>query len=65
MDVTWKALKEVEERMKRFESNRLRKIVKIKWERHIAEEKVRKRSGQASVIKKMNIKRGHTWSMCC
>ena len=36
---TWKGLKEVETKVRVFESNCLRKIMNIKWYDHITEEK--------------------------
>ena len=56
---TWKGLKEVETKIRVFESNCLRKIMDIKWYEHVTEEEVRRRSGQKSVIEKMRIRR---WS---
>ena len=47
---TWKGLKEIENRLRVFESNCLRKIMNIKWYEHVSEEEVRVRSGQRSVI---------------
>ena len=55
---TWKGLKEVENRLRRFESNCLRKIMGIKWYDHVTEDEVRRRSGQPSVIQKMKT---HRW----
>ena len=64
---TWKGLKEVEERLRRFESNCLRKIMKIRWYDHISEEELRLRSGQESVVKKLGRNRwrylGHVLRM--
>ena len=55
---TWKGLKEVETKIRVFESNCLRKIMDIKWYEHVTEEEVRRRSGQRSVIDKL---RTHRW----
>jgi hypothetical protein len=55
---TWKGLKEIETKFRRFESNCLRKIMKIKWYEHVSEEEVRRRSGQQSVVEKI---RYHRW----
>ena len=64
---TWKGLKEVENRLRVFESNCLRKILKIQWYEHISEEEVRRRSGQKSVILEMGLRRwryyGHALRM--
>ena len=47
---SWKGLKEVENRVRRFESGCLRKICKIRWTDHVSEEELRRRTGQPSVI---------------
>ena len=39
-DETWEGLKDVENILRVFERNRLRKIMNIKWYEHIAEEEV-------------------------
>ena len=38
---TWKGLKKVENRLRVFESNCLRKILNIKWYEHVSEKEVR------------------------
>ena len=55
---SWKGLRDIELRVRRFESNCLRKIMNIRWFEHISEEQVRERSGQRSVIEKI---RYHRW----
>ena len=64
---TWKGLKEVEDRMRRFESNCLRRIMKIQWYDHVSEEELRRRTGQQSVVDKIKIARwkwyGHALQM--
>ena len=55
---SWKGLRDIEMRMRRFESNGLRKIVNIWWFEHLSEEQVRVRSGQKSVVKNI---RYHRW----
>ena len=64
---TWKGLKEIENRLRVFESNCLRKIMNIKWYEHVSEEEVRVRSGQQSVIQKLRTQRwryyGHVLRM--
>ena len=64
---TWKGLKEIENRLRIFESNCLRRIMNIKWYEHITEEEVRRRSGQPSVVQKLRHQRwryyGHVLRM--
>ena len=64
---TWTSLREVEEKMRRFESNCLRKIMKVRWYQHVSEEEIRGRSGQPSIIGKMKTRRwlyfGHVLRM--
>ena len=55
---SWKQLKEVETRLRRFESNCLRKILRINWMDHVSEEELREVSGQESIIMKI---RRHRW----
>ena len=55
---SWKGLRDVELRVRRFESNCLRKIMNIQWFEHVSEEQVREWSGQKSVIEKI---RYHRW----
>ena len=64
---SWKGLRDVELRVRRFESNCLRKIMNIRWFEHISEEQVRERSGQKSVTEKIRYNRwrwyGHVLRM--
>ena len=64
---SWKGLKEVEERVRRFESSCLRRILRIQWFDYVSEEELRLRSGQQSVIEKIRVARwkwyGHTIRM--
>ena len=64
---SWKGLQEIEERVRRFESNCLRKILKIRWYDHVSEEELRRRTGQQSVVEKIKIARwkwyGHVLRM--
>ena len=64
---SWKGLQEIEERMRTFESNCLRKIMKIRWYEHVSEEELRLRTNQQSVIEKIKITRwkwyGHVLRM--
>ena len=55
--VAWKGLKEVETKLRVFESNCLRKVMSIKWFEHVTEEEVRKRNGQQSVIQTLKTER--------
>ena len=43
---TWKGLREVEERVRRFESGCLRKILKIRWYDMVSEDELRQRTEQ-------------------
>ena len=47
---SWKGLKEVENRVRRFESGCLRKILNIRWSDHVSEDDLRRRTGQPSEI---------------
>ena len=64
---SWKGLKEIEDRIRRFESGCLRKILKIRWFDMVSEEELRRRTGQQSVIEKLRISRwrwyGHVLRM--
>ena len=64
---SWKGLKESEERVRRFESNCLRRILKIRWYDHVSEEELRRRTGQQSVVEKIKLARwkwyGHVLRM--
>ena len=64
---SWKGLRDIELRVRRFESNCLRKIMNIRWFDHISEQEVRARSGQGSVIEKIRYQRwrwyGHVLRM--
>ena len=46
----WKGFREVEDRVRRFESGCLREIMKIRWYDMVSEEELRARTGQKSVI---------------
>ena len=63
-----KGLKEIEDRVRRFESNCLRKILKIQWLDHVSEDELRRITGQQDVIEKILISRwkwyGHVVRMC-
>ena len=50
---SWKGLREVEDRLRRFESGCLRKIMKIRWFDMVSEEELRARTGQKSVIERL------------
>ena len=54
---SWKGLKEIEERVRRFESNCLSRILKVRWFDLVSEEELRRRTGQQSVIEKIKIAR--------
>ena len=62
-----KVLREIEERVKRFESVCLRTIMKIRGYDIVSEEELRHRSGQQNVIEKLKINRrrwyGHVQRM--
>ena len=64
---SWKGLKEVEERVRRFESGCLRKIMKIRWFDRVSEEELRRRTGQQTITEKLRITRwrwyGHVLRM--
>ena len=64
---TWKGLKDVENSLRVFESNCLRKIIDIRWYEHITEEEVRTRSGQQNIVQRMRLQRwryyGHALRM--
>ena len=47
---SWKGLKEIENRVRRFESTCLRKIMDIQWFDHVSEDELRIMTGQKSVI---------------
>ena len=52
---SWKSLKEMEERERRFESGCPRKIMKIRWFELVSQEKLRRRTGQSSIIEKSRV----------
>ena len=64
---SWKGLREIEERVRRFESGCLRKIMKIRWFDMVSEEELRRRTGQQTVTEKLKISRwrwyGHVLRM--
>ena len=47
---SWKGLKEVENRVRRFESGCMRKMLNIRWSDYVSEDDLRRRTGQPSVI---------------
>ena len=57
---SWKGLKEIEERFRRFESGCLRKIMKVRWYEHKSEVEIRHRSGQRSIIERIKESRWKT-----
>ena len=57
---SWKGLKEIEERIRRFESGCLQKIMNVQGYKHVSEEEIRRKSGQRSVIEKIKQNRGMT-----
>ena len=59
---SWKGLKEVVDRMRSFESNCLRRIMKIKWYDGDSEEELRRRTSQQSVVEKIKIARWKWYS---
>ena len=62
-----KGLKEIEENVKRFGSECLRKIMKIIWFEMVSEEELRRRTGQPSISGKLRVNRwrwyGHVLRM--
>ena len=50
---SWKGLKDIEERIRRFESGCLGKIMDVRWFEHVSELEIRRRSGQRSVIERI------------
>ena len=54
---SWKGLKEIEERVRIFESGCLRRILNVRWYEHVSEIEIRCRSGQRSIIER--IKENH------
>ena len=64
---SWKGLREIEERVRRFESVCLRKIMKIRWFDMVSEEELRRRTGQQTITEKLRINRwrwyGHVLRM--
>ena len=64
---SWKGLREIEERVRRFESGCLRKILKIRWFDMVSEEELRRRTGQQTITEKLKISRwrwyGHVLRM--
>ena len=54
---TWKGLKEIENKLRVFASNCLRKIINLLWYEHVTEEEVRRRNGQQSVIQRWKTQR--------
>ena len=64
---SWKGLKEIENRVRRFESGCLRKIMNIRWFDHVSEVELRRRTGQRSVVELIKSRRwrwyGHVLRM--
>ena len=64
---SWKGLKEIEERVRRFESGCLRKIMKIRWFDMVSKEELRRRTGQQTIVEKLRVNRwrwyGHVLRM--
>ena len=64
---SWKGLKEIENRVRRFESGCLRTIMKIRWYDHVSEVELRNRTGQRSVVEVIKMRRwrwyGHVLRM--
>lgn len=64
---SWKGLREIEERVRRFESGCLRKIMKIRWFDMVSEQELRRRTGQQTITEKLRINRwrwyGHVLRM--
>ena len=64
---SWKGLIEIEERVRRFESGCLRKILHVRWFDHVSEDEIRRRSGKRSVIERIKENRwkwyGHVLRM--
>ena len=64
---SWKGLGEIEERVWRFESVCLRKIMKIRWFDIVSEVELRRRTGRKTVTEKLRINRwrlyGHVLRM--
>ena len=54
---SWKGLKQIENRVRIFESGCLRKICNIRWTDHVSEDELRRRTGQPSVIDRGNKKK--------
>ena len=64
---SWKGLKEIEERVRIFESGCLRRIMNVRWYEHVSENEIRRRSGQRSIIERIKENRwkwyGHVLRM--
>ena len=64
---SWKGLKEIENRVRRFESGCLRKILNIRWFDRVSEVELRRRTGQRSVVELVKSRRwrwyGHVLRM--
>ena len=54
---SWKGLKEIENRVRRFESGCLRKILNIRWFDRVSEVELRRRTGQRSVVELVKSRR--------
>ena len=64
---SWKGLKEIEERVRIFESGCLRRIMNVRWYEHVSENEIRRRSGLRSIIERIKENRwkwyGHVLRM--
>ena len=64
---SWKGLKEIEERVRRFESGCLMKTMKIRWFDMVSKEQLRRRTEQQTIVEKLRVNRwrwfGHVLSM--
>ena len=64
---SWKGLRQIEERVRRFESICLRKILNIRWYDMVSEQELRRRTGQQTITEKLRINRwrwyGHVLRM--
>ena len=60
-------MKEIEERVRRFERGCLRNILKIRWFEIVSEEELRRRTWQPYIIEKLRVNRsiwyGHVLRM--
>ena len=54
---SWRGLKEIENRVRQYESGCLKKILKKKWYDYISENELRSRTGQQSVVEVVKTRR--------